>query len=190
MNALLGLALLIGLILLIIFGMRLLARRDDKAETSAPPAPTAAPEDTFGREIANIVQTYDAAPATAPGPQTDEARFQEIAGQQLEPLLRDVVEQAAAGGHKANFERNIENGAARYRLEIKRTDHLSNEPLPYILLHVGETKDVHILVGGTFPGRKAENSHRTEIDWYEVAWKDVDAEIVKFTRKVFHHFND
>ena len=83
MSALLGLALLIGLILLIIFGMRLLARRDDRAETSVPPESQTVPEDTFGREIANIVQTYDAAPATPSGPQTDEARFQEIAGQQL-----------------------------------------------------------------------------------------------------------
>lgn len=182
MSGWLGVAIVVGVALLIFLSLR------SKPKTADAKPQAAA--DPFDNKIADIVQTYDDKPATDPGAGAGEARFQEIAAQQLEPLLRGVVEQAAAGGHKANLERNIETGAARYRLEIRRTDHLPNEPLPYILFHAGEKKDVAVLIGGTFPGRKAENSHRTEIDWYEVAWKDVDEELVKFTRKVFHHFTD
>lgn len=195
MNGLIGLGLLIAFILLLIFGMRLIDFGGHFAPRPEPPKPPKTepepePEDSFEAEVKSIVAAYDERPPADPAVPQAEVRFREIALGHLEPMLDGVVGQATHSGHHAGVERSEENGALRYRLEIRRSDHLAGEPLPYILFHTGEKKDVAVLIGGTFPGRKAENSHRTEIDWFEIDWKDVDETLLKFTRRVFHHFDN
>ncbi|WP_374469678.1 hypothetical protein [Phenylobacterium sp.] len=111
--------------------------------------------------------------------------FQTISDERLEPLLDAFVQRAHEHGCQAYYDRHTDADGAAYRLEVRRPDHPAGQPLPYLSLSAGSSGKVSLLYGGVFPGPADHNHLDPEVGWREVAWADVDDELVAFARKVF-----
>lgn len=115
--------------------------------------------------------------------------FRQAAEQTLEPLLGDVIDRARARGFEARLEIAGEGQASKLRLEVRRPDHPTDQPLPYIAFSAGDAGLVDVIYGGLFPGPADHNGRDTEIGWRTVRWDQLDNVLETFARKVFARFD-
>lgn len=114
--------------------------------------------------------------------------FREAAEEKLLPLLRALMDRARAHRFEARIEAAGEGQATSYRLEVRRPDHPTGQPTPYITFSAGEEGLVDVIYGGMFPGPSDHNGQDTEISWRTVRWDQVDNVLATFAHKVFARF--
>jgi hypothetical protein len=162
-----------------------------KVRPTSPSPATAPPAEELGafdRKLGRVLEAYDLAAHVEPLVDDAERQFRQQAKVWLEPFLDDIVRSSRAHGATAAYELRIEDGAASYRLQIERADHPRGQPLPYISLSRGSEDEVSALYGGTFPAPADYDFKDAEIGWREAPWRDVEEELLKFTKHVFKTF--
>ncbi|WP_141653067.1 hypothetical protein [Phenylobacterium immobile] len=179
-----GIALLILFMLMALGGLWLLdtagPRRDSSDRTQE-----VSDDPGAWKDIERTIEHYRVAEPEEGGGRSAQANFEKDARTKLDPLLDRIVERALAEGHHGFVRREEDEAGVRYRLEIRRSDHAAGQPAPYMTFAAGKDRDIAVVWGGDFPGPVDENGHHTEIDWFEINWRDLDKEVLKFMKRVF-----